>query len=184
MKILVSLFLAIGFLFSIAAQAQQKSKIEEPQYIFVFHYLDSVGKLLPLEKQTPKGKTKVSMMGYGGASSGYEFTGGISSVRFKAGEPIEFIVRGLSADVDPTDMIAIVPLKSKKDKRSITLVKVGSMGMSAKTKDAFEQSFSFTANRYGENSLKITPEKLVPGEYAVVSRISQYYFLFGVDAAK
>ncbi|HQU84321.1 MAG TPA: hypothetical protein PKY59_14385 [Pyrinomonadaceae bacterium] len=184
MKILVACILAVVFLFSATAQAQQKTKVEEPQYIFVFHYLDSAGKLLPLEKQTPKITSKISMLGYGGASSGYEFTGGTSSVRFKSGDPIEIIVRGMSADIDPSDMIAIVALKSKKDKRSITLTKIGTMGMSTKTKDAFEQSFSFTTSKYGDGSLKIKPDKLAPGEYAVVSKISQYYFLFGIDSVK
>ena len=80
---------------SLAALAQQ-----EPEYVNQFFLLDSAsGKLMPLERQNAAMKSKAKGLGYGGASTFYQIKGPKSKVRFKAGQNLEFVVRGYSPQI-------------------------------------------------------------------------------------
>jgi hypothetical protein len=162
---------------SLAVLAQQ-----EPQYVNQFFFLDSsTGKLMPLERENANMKAKAKAFGIGGSSSFYEIKGGKSNVRFKAGKPMEFIVRGIPRQVDPSQMIQMVQFDIKKGKRRWQFGGSGAFGTNAGT--TFEEgAIMFNATPYGKESLKLSPgEPLKPGEYGISATMGQQYFCFGVD---
>jgi hypothetical protein len=172
--IIVACFLTFT---SIGALAQQ-----EPQYVNQFFFLDSSsGKLMPLERQNANMKAKAKAFGIGGSSSFYEVKGDKSKVRFKAGKPMEFVVRGIPRQVDPSQMIQMVQFDIKKGKRRWQFGGSGAFGTNAGT--TFEEgAIMFNAAPYGKESLKISPaEPLKPGEYGISAAMGQQYFCFGVD---
>lgn len=162
---------------SLAVLAQQ-----EPQYVNQFFFLDSSsGKLMPLERQNANMKAKSKAFGIGGSSSFYEIKGDKSKVRLKAGKPMEFVVRGIPRQIDPSQMIQMVQFNVKKGKRRWQFGGSGAFGTNAGT--TFDEgAIMFNAAPYGKESLKISPaEPLEPGEYGISAAMGQQYFCFGVD---
>ncbi|MDH3690390.1 MAG: hypothetical protein OEU36_13010 [Gammaproteobacteria bacterium] len=103
---------------------------QEPQYVNQFFFLDaSSGKLIPLEQANAVMKTKAKALGMGGASSFYEVKGKKSNVQFKAGQKMEFVVRGFSPQMDPTTMFKLAQLKVKKKNRRFEISKTGAWGV-------------------------------------------------------
>lgn len=173
--------ISCALLLCFAVAAQEARKVQEPEYDYVYHYLDPVnGALMSLERQTPSTRFSTKFMGYGGAKSTYEVKGGKSTVRFKADQKIELIVRGMPSNIDPTTMIKLVRFEAKKDKRELLYTKVGPMGVGGATVNPDASSLPINTTRYGDYSLKIMPaQTLASGEYGIFS-VSQVY-CFGVD---
>ncbi|HEX7955695.1 MAG TPA: hypothetical protein VF508_02065 [Pyrinomonadaceae bacterium] len=164
---------------------QEAKRVQEPEYIGVFYFVESAtGALTPLERQTPEVKIKVKALGFGGGEGSIEVKGGKSPTRFKAAQPLSFVVRLASQQVDPLGVIQFFSLESKKDKRRLVISKAGSMGMSGKSV-AGASAVSFNVSRYGESSFKISPVRdLPPGEYALSGEGIKDGFCFGVDPAE
>jgi hypothetical protein len=183
MKPILALSLCALLTFCSIAEAQTAGKAQEPEYDFVYHYLDPAsGSLMALERQTPNANFKLRFMGYGGGRTAYEVRGGRSTVRFKAGEKIELVVRGIPATVDPATVITLVRFEAKKDKRELVTIKVGAMGMGSKTMSPESGGLPINTVKYGSYSLKISPaDPLAPGEYGIIS--ANQFFCFGIDPA-
>jgi len=183
MKPILALSLCALLTFCLIAEAQTVGKTQEPEYDFVYHYLDQAsGSLVALERQTPSVSFKTKFMGYGGGKSTYEVRGGRSTVRFKAGDKIELVVRGIPATVDPATVITLVRFDAKKDKRELVIAKVGAMGLGSKTMNPDAGGLPINTVRYGSYSLKISPaDSLAPGEYGIIS--TNQFFCFGIDPA-
>jgi hypothetical protein len=109
------------------------------------------------------------------------FKGTASTVRFKAGQDIQFVVRLNATGIDPDTLVNLDVLKVSKDHREVVIAKAGSMGMNSKsTSGESERPLNFS--KYGEQSLKLSPaEPLGPGEYVITTKLGQSAFLFGID---
>ncbi|WP_374381746.1 hypothetical protein [Thermomonas sp.] len=181
-KSLAAIFLA-ALVFSASAAPQKAGAPEEPKYALSFNYLNSANKAVPLEKQVPLLDAKVSFLPGWKKEIGYEYPGVASPIRFKQGEPIRLVVRGIERDIDPTNLISIIKLKIKKDRRFNPFVTAS--GMHVTGQQPSQQSIAYTVKEYGESSLEINPTNISPGEYVVY--ISNYSmdqrFFFGVDSA-
>lgn len=185
MKRNVALAACLALLLANAGAGQEAVKVQEPEYIGVFYFAESAtGALTPLERQTPEVKIKVKALGFGGGEGSIEVKGGKSPTRFKAGQPLSFVVRLASQQVDPLSVIQFFSLESKKDKRRLVISKAGSMGISGRSV-AGASAVSFNVSKYGESSFKISPARdLPPGEYALSGEGIKDGFCFGVDPAE
>ncbi|MGI8883905.1 MAG: hypothetical protein ACR2IA_06645 [Pyrinomonadaceae bacterium] len=165
--------------------AQEAVKVQEPEYLGVFAFLDSItGKLSELERQTPENKIKVKAMGYGGGEGFLQIKGEQSPVRFKTNQKLEFVVLVSSQHSDPMSLIQFFSFEPKKGMRRLMMTKVGSMGMSSKTVTN-QNATSFNAAKYGASSFKIIPAaSLQSGEYCLSTANTANAFCFGVDSAE
>lgn len=181
------LTLTFTFLLSLAGRAQEPEKVREPEYLAQPHYLDSkTQSLVSLERQMAARKWKSKALGFGGGSGGYELKGGKSPVRFQAGSKMEFVVRVESFKRSPADILQLLTLKEKKDKRELITTKIGPIGTRS-TVDPAAGAIAFTAHRYGDSSFKITPSSPLPaGEYAIqmTTVAPGTFFCFGVDPTR
>jgi hypothetical protein len=173
---------SILFLVCVIAVGQDTKKIQEPEYVGVFFLLEpSSGALVPLERQRPEVKMKVKAMGFGGGESSIEFKGEKSSIRFKSDQPLFFVVRAASQQIDPNSYLQFFSLESKKDKRKLIVAKASSMGLSGKSV-VNTRAVLFNVEKYGESSFKISPaQKLPPGEYVLSGEGINDGFCFGID---
>jgi hypothetical protein len=173
--LLACLVILLGFSPSISGQ-------QEPQYMYEFHYIQSTGTLIALEKQTPITRAKSNMMGYGKSRVVLEIKGKTSPVRLIAGDKMEFVVKGLNYGQNPKDTIALVRLDIKKDTRELVVGKTGVLGIGGGPINNYESGVPYTPVAYGTMSLKIVPDvTLTPGEYAIQSTHSFHVFCFGID---
>lgn len=169
----------------IIVDARQAKQSEEPEYLSVFFYLNPAdGALVSLERQTANVRTKIKAMGFGGGEAVIEVKGGKSPVRFKTDQKLEFVVRVASTQIDPLNVVQFIAWKSKKDKRSLVITKVGPMGAGGST-NMTAGAVAFNASKYGQSSFKISPaQPLPPGEYALGTGDTGTAFCFGVDAVE
>jgi hypothetical protein len=165
-----------------AVLGQEAKKLQEPEYLGVFFFLDSTtGALVPLERQTPEVKSRSKSLGLRGGESSFEFKGSKSPVRFTADQRLEFVVRVSSQQIDPVDAIQFFSFESKQGTRELVLYKesfkrTGSVVM--------ERVIRFNAVKYGESSFKVTPaQNLPPGEYSLGAMHRGDGFCFGIDPA-
>ena len=136
-----AIFLAISGLL-----AQDQPRIKEPEDAGEFFFLGFAGDLKPLERQKIRGLVS---------------KGSRSSVRFVQGEPLSFVVRVSSQDVDVAAIVQFIQLNARKS------------------------PVPFEVNRYGETSFKIKSKaNLIPGEYALGLTTEKAGYCFGVDAVK
>lgn len=154
--------------------------LAEPEFAGVFFRLDA-GKLVPLERQ-PVNKFHA---GFGGKMSG-EFPGGKASIRFRTGEPLEFIVRQGIADGDPAGTYHLKKLTADKKKRRYTIMNVERTSLFSATaiSGVGLDDVTVTFSRYGTASLKMAVPNLATGEYALGLTFGgqgQAMFCFGVD---
>ncbi len=161
--------------------AQQPAS--EPSTDNVFMALAS-GKLIPLEHQNA-----VLHAGGGGfmvakSKASYEIPGPKSSVRFHAGQPMDFIVRSPlgASGIDPSTFYTLRKLDATKKEREIVIMSgtFTPFGGSSHT-DLSRGSVPLTFSKYGESSLKISVASLPPGEYALSFVTPQSVYCFGVD---
>jgi hypothetical protein len=155
----------------------------EPEYVGIVFYLDSTGKLIPLEKQPLNTEYKTKYMGFGGAQSSTIFKGVKSETRFKVGQPLQLVVRlNTTGGIDPSSLVNIDVLKVAKDERLIVSMKVGTMGIGGVKSHNGETQRALTFSKYGEQSFLISPASpLDPGEYVVTTGDAHTAYLFGID---
>lgn len=182
MKIIKLSVFVLAMLFCQSVLAQEKKTVAEPEYIGVFFYLEENGNLVALERQTPESKFKLKALGYGGGESLLRIKGEKSTVRFKVDQKLAFVVRVSSQSIDPVSVIDFFRFNSKKGYRQITVAKVGTIGIGAKT-TVSEFAVQFNVAKFGESSFKIVPANaLTPGEYCLSGSGTQDGFCFGIDA--
>jgi len=165
----------------------------EPEYMGICYRVAPEDRSLQsLERQTYAVQSKVKGLGFGGSRTSFEVPGTASPVRFPAGEPMEFVIRASSKDVDVATMLKLVPLKAaapgKKSKagsagtRQMTWVDQHGL-FGDVTVDPTLGALPILAKTFGEASIQFKPEAdLVAGEYAVLLPSSMTAFCFGVDA--
>jgi hypothetical protein len=174
--------LLVAFLLVILLCAAQ-TPVREPEFADVFFRLEN-GQLIALERQP------ITMKGGGhgfivvNVKVTARFPGGKSTVRFKAGEPIDFVVRSpLSAGAaDPAMFFCLRKLDAKKDHREMTITGGRFTPLGGSTSTNFQEGtvpVSFT--KYGNGSYRVSTSGLPPGEYALGSIYPQVLFAFGVD---
>ena len=102
MKFRLAFVAVVIFILTFTALGQSAKKVQEPEYEGVFFLLDSAtGNLSRLERQTPEIKVKTKLLGFGGGESFLEFKEEKSTVRFKEGKKLNFIVLVASQKIDP-----------------------------------------------------------------------------------
>jgi hypothetical protein len=179
MKRLSTLFIVM--LCSFAGLAQEP--LSEPEFANVFFRLDA-GKLTPLERETAAIQGKASGFIVMSTKAVSEFPGAKSSVRFRTGESLDFVVRSplASSTVDPSTLYVLRRLNGKKKNRELVIMAghVTPIGGSTKT-DLAQGVLPVAFARYGTTSIKMATGSLPPGEYAVSQIYAQTVFCFGVD---
>ena len=168
----------LSVLFACISWAQET--VLEPEFPDVFFGLDA-GKLVPLERQA---MGNLHAGAFGGKYTA-EFPGGKSPVRFRSGDPLEFVIRRV-ADSDPAGMYHLRTLMADKKKRQFIIMSVHlTSPFSATAKfGASEGDVPTTYSRYGASSIKMAVSKLPVGEYALgisFGGTGQAMFCFGVD---
>jgi hypothetical protein len=155
-------------------------QVSEPQYIGVFYTLSSTG-LTELERRNAQIKSKSNI--FTSSAKGYiQIEGGKSSVRFKAGETVMFIVKVSNRNRDPMTLIRLLRFDSHKDSRTITVSEASAQIWGGKASIKPLRSIGFDVEKYGDSSFKIVLNGgLPPGEYALDSIESSGLFCFGFD---
>ena len=152
-----------------------------PEYVGVFEAMSPAGAFVALERQTGQQRMKVRLMGFAGASAGYQVEGEHSPVRLSAGSAAAFVVRTASQDTDPATLVQFFSMHPLGGKRVLDLSKAGAMGLTQHDETGMV-SVNFSAQKYGSNYFIVRPLKpLSPGEYALGTSASNDFFLFGVD---
>jgi hypothetical protein len=175
-------FAMLCFAFGLLATRAVAADAGLPEYIDNFAgRAAKAGAYAPLERATAVQQTRVRAFGFGGAESHYSFAGESSPVRFKSGQPVEFVVRVAAQDQDPQTFVQFYSLKAGNGERILPMVNVGAFAIrSGDTSHA--QAVVFDAAKYGTNFFKIAPSQpLSPGEYSLSTAGTNNSFLFGVD---
>ena len=181
MKAILSLFFATLLNGATIAQQPAAGPLAEPEFAGVVFRL-AAGALIPLERQNTSIHTKASGFGVVHAKSVWEIAGAKSSIRFSSGSPLEFVVRTISAQVDPAQMYHIHKVDTKKKTREMLIATArATIFGSVSTNQIAEGEIPVAFTRYGEASVKITATGLAPGEYAIQAAPFQAIFCFGVD---
>jgi hypothetical protein len=172
----LALLLAISFC---AAQAP----VREPEFADVFFRLEN-GQLTALEREpiTMKGGAHGFIVMNVKVTA--RFPGGNSTVRFKAGEPLDFVVRSpfAAGAADPATLYILRKLDAKKDHREVTFTGGRFTPLGGSTSTNFQEgTLPVTFSKYGKASYQVNNPGLPPGEYALGSIYPRVLFAFGVD---
>ena len=142
-------------LLNLSQLSAQAPKIAEPEPLDQFFFLDSVGDIRPLERQVRQGMV---------------IEGDRSPIRFVQSEPLAFVVRLTSQNVDPATVVRFIQFRPHGKDRVL--------------EQGFSKAVPFDATNYGEESTKIKSKvALGPGEYALSLSGQKESYCFGVDAA-
>ncbi len=145
--------------------AQDQPDVKEPEALGEFCYLVSARDIRPLERQTPR--------------KGTDIKGNHSPIRFVQGEPLAFVVKLPSQDVDPKTIIQFLRLTVKGEERVMAEVARGAK------KDGTSGSVPFEVTGYSDSSFKIKPKADPgPGEYVLRLSSEQEVYCFAVDPVK
>jgi hypothetical protein len=187
MKPLSMAFILAGFILFVNAQVDNASLSKLPKPAFLNHiYYYAADSLTALEKMPAQIGTKTNAMSFGGGEPGYTLDGERSTIRIKAGDTIQFVLRMGMASIDPSMIIRLYKFDSKKGNRYAILTNQGR----GKKNTGFD-GLAFNVQK-SENSiyLLIPASKLGPGEYGFLNmmmvngsgrNISYTVFAFGVD---
>ena len=157
--------------------------VREPEFADVFFRVEN-GQLIALERQPITMKSGAHGFIVVNVKVTSRFPGGKSTVRFKGGEPLEFVVRSpLSAgDADPAMFFCLRKLDAKKDHREVTITGGRFTPVGGSTSTTFQQgTIPVSFNKFGKTSYKLSTPVLPQGEYALGSIYPQVIFAFGVD---
>jgi hypothetical protein len=113
-----------------------------------------------------------------------EIAGGKSAVRFKAGEPLDFVVRTALAPtaIDPNTLYCLRKLDAKKKTRELLVTSTHATPVGAtSTVDFAGGALPLTFAKYGTSSLKVSITGLPPGEYPLGHTYGPAVFCFGLD---
>jgi len=157
--------------------------VSEPEFEGVFFRV-AVGKLLPLERQMLAVKVKVSGAIIINTKATLDIPGETSPVRFRADEPLEFVVRSplAASAADPTAAYHLRRLDVAKGRREVPAIQghaspLGASSKSTPTAGLLPLEFA----HYGVSSYKASTSGLSPGEYAIGQAGAKTVFCFGVD---
>jgi len=165
----------VGVLLGCSVFGAFAQDIKEPDFPDVFYALVG-GQLKALERQ--QGSQAASGNGITGIKARLEVPGATSPVRLEAGS-VALIARSPdSLKTDPGALYHVRKLQRTKKSREFIASTVSAFG-GAKTSE--ESLIAFDFSKYGESSIKLTIEKLPPGEYAVGRAGGRVLFCFGVD---
>jgi hypothetical protein len=182
MKSFITLTFGFLLLFCCAVKAQQTLQLQEPEYNYVYQYLDTSNAPPSMERQAPNITFKTKFLGYGGARSMYEINGKKSLIRFRNDQKIEIIARRIPPSTDPAMVIKFFRFEEKKAKRELLIAKVGLMGLGSASINPEQGEFPFNTSKYDNYSLEVVPaQSRAPGEYGISSALSSHVFCFGVD---
>ena len=166
-----------------ACSVLAQESVAEPDMADVFYRLDT-GKLVPLERQATAYKGGAHGFVVMKMKMGATLPGGKSPVRFKAGEPLEFVVKSLlsGAYSDQAALYFLRQLEAKKNQRELTTTKgtftpIGGSATTAPLAGVLPVEFA----HYGTGSLLVKTAGLRPGEYAIGRNYGPFAFCFGVD---
>lgn len=184
---LLLLLPALAFGLSAPAQTTAVTTGGAHDPTFLNHvYFWAPDSLVSLEKTDGEMKAKMRPMGFGGGV-GYELEGARSAVRIKAGDNLKFAVK-LSGMADPTTMIKLYQLESKKKIREANLNSQGGMfNKSPKTNNGIDCNVQKSG---ADVYILIPTARLAPGEYGFMNRMqmsgegtrsSYTFFTFGID---
>ncbi len=153
----------------------------EPEYIGAFFHLDqATGTLTPLERQSATTSMEVRGLGFGGAEGFMMVRGERSSVRFKQGQPLQFVVRVASPQSDPLSLVHLVPLEEGDGNRRLSVGRASLFG--GAQGGIGDAELPIKATRYGQSSFLISPaQELAGGEYAFGGQKEGEAFCFGID---
>lgn len=147
-----------------------ESKLTEPDVLGVPYILDpESGKLFTLERQPINFRTKVKALGYGGATSVYQYEGTRSTIQFPKNSPKQFILRvgSTSALLDPNAALILERLTQRSGHREVIRVKVGPLGIGVRT-TVGSTAILLTASKCRLQSLCFSATKMLePGEYSI-----------------
>jgi hypothetical protein len=170
---------------SIVAVCAQDAPVPVPKYDGVFYRYDRTsGALVDLEHQQAAAASKPKALGLSGYKVFFYLRGGRSPVRFKTGDPIEFVV-SLPLRTDP-QTIQFVVLRPGKDRRELVESESNrpsplGVGQSHNVLDRSEVPFEI--KQFSESSYRLIPFKPLPaGEYCFSFSTNNVAYAFGVDA--
>jgi hypothetical protein len=155
-----------------------------PQFVGVIEARDpSNGNYTELERQTPVQTHNAEDLGWGSYDVYLEYVGEKSSVRFKRGTPLEFVLAVQHQDVDPQEIVQFWRLLSKDGKRVLHTGHADSGMLSSTANGATdEQRVLFNAEIFGATFFKfVATQPLPPGEYSVSTTTDTEGFNFGID---
>jgi hypothetical protein len=171
----VCLFLAFAAM--VAGQS-----VPEPDMADIFYRLDG-DKLVSLERQGSATQTGAHGFIVMSMKSAAEFPGAKSPIRFKAGQPLTFIVRSAVpiGTIDPNTIFHFRKLVEKKKVREMVMMSgsANPFGASIKTSGT-TGLLPVEFSKYGDHSMRAVTESLSPGEYAF-SKMGGVAFCFGID---
>jgi hypothetical protein len=184
-QILVAFFILLPVLGQNTPAQSDRQTVAEPDFAEIFYRLDA-GKLVLLERQSMA--TMHSGTGFGSYNTKSILPGNRSPVRFRAGEPLEFVVRQgqVTGAQDPATAYHLRPLAVKKKTRELAIVTVHATGLFSATSkmDAAVDELPVEFARYGNSSIRLTTKPLPPGEYALgqsYGGLGLAVYCFGVD---
>ena len=90
--------------------------------------------------------------------------GGRAGVRFRPGEPFSLIVRAKDNKADPMSIVRIFRMKGTKKNRSAVIAAIGSFTVNSNTMEYL----TFSAEKYGESSYRLTFDETPAGEYGII----------------
>jgi hypothetical protein len=163
------------------ADAQEAAK-PEPEYVLTPYWYDAAAnKLNPLQQQKLKSEYKTRALGYAGGTSTRQADGSRSTVRFKAGQRVEFVYQ-TPPSLDPHTQIEIVRFVQKRDHRELYEGMSKGIFSGAKVEEN-KATVPFQVEKYSASSIGFFPaEPLEPGEYAVRrASAPDIAFCFGID---
>jgi len=147
--------------------------------------------LLALDQKDGRMESKTRAMGYGGSETGIVIDGDKSTLRIRAGDSLRFVVKLVTGMMDPTMMIRLYRLDSKKGKREAVMSMQGG-AYSREKSNGNSNEISFNIQKSASDDYFMIPSsRLMSGEYGFMnmmmismqsSRNPVYtLFTFGID---
>jgi len=126
--------------------------------------------------------SKPRALGFGGYRVFFYLRGSRSPVRFRAGEPLEFVFT-LPQRVDPHSVQFFV-LHPAGDRRELIQSEPGPLASGPNTSVLYKSGVPYEIQKYGESAYRLIPSKeLPPGEYTFSLPNIQVGYSFGIDSA-
>lgn len=139
----------------------------EPEYIGEANVLRADGTFAQLDKEIGDFSSGWSWSANTNKAFWLEIAGGQAKSRFKAGEPLQLVVRAVDNNSDPLTIISIYKFKAKKKGRSVIIGKDNS-GTFLKSRTVSKDLVRFTGKKYGNSSYLVNLTDLAAGEYGIV----------------
>lgn len=148
--------------------------------------------LLPKEKVNGLEGLALMFVNFGYAHSELYINNPVSTAEFDAEESLSFIVKSVNQDLDPQAYLKIIRLGCPKtgNRRvygSAVTNAYDEVLLNVRETNLIQHLVEFSAEKYGESSYLVKTEKLVPGQYAIVTaspnnikEVSDIFATFGL----